>query len=108
MNEPLECLEITRRFFEALDMIKAQKRIRGMQTFTREYGINYWNFCTARKEGQRIKQEWLTYIVRDYDVSADWLLTGKGGMFSKKIIPRSRFKRNSPKQKTFNNDTDKT
>lgn len=99
MNEPQECLDITRRFFEALDMIKEQKRIRGLQTFTREYGENYWNVHTAKKEGLRIKQEWLTYLVRDYDVSAKWLLTGRGRMFSKKIIPRSKFKRESPKTK---------
>ncbi len=91
MNEPTECLEITKRFFEALDMIKAQKRIRGMQTFTREYGENYWNFHTCRKEGLRIKQEWLTYLVRDFDVSAEWLLTGRGGMFRKTIVPREKF-----------------
>lgn len=88
MNEPQECLDITRRFFEALDMIKEQKRIRGLQTFTREYGENYWNFHTAKKNSLRIKQEWLTYLVRDYDVSADWLLTGRGDMFSKEIITR--------------------
>ena len=99
MNEPRECLEITRRFFEALDMIKAQKRIRGMQTFTRQYGENYWNFCTARNDGLRIKQEWLTYLVRDYDVSPLWLLTGQGGMFTREIEPLPKFKRASPKKK---------
>lgn len=91
MNEPRECIEITKRFFEALDMLKTQKRIRGMKTFTREYGENYWNFYTCRKEGLRIKQEWLTYLVRDYDVSAQWLLTGKGGMFTKTIQPNTKF-----------------
>lgn len=100
MNEPRECIEITKRFFEALDMLKEQKRIRGMQTFTREYGENYWNFQTCRKDGLRIKQEWLTYLVRDYDVSAKWLLTGVGGMFTKEIEPRPKFKRKSPKKTT--------
>lgn len=105
MNEPRECLEITRRFFEALDMIKAQKRIRGMQTFTREYGENYWNFHTARKDGTRIKQEWLTYLVRDYDVSPLWLLTGQGGMFSREITPLKKYKRSSPAKKDVKHDT---
>lgn len=104
MNEPRECLEITRRFFEALDMIKAQKRIRGLQTFTRMYGENYWNFHTLRKEGQRIKQEWLAYLVRDFDVSPLWLLTGQGGMFTKTIEPLKKFKR----AKSNRNDTDQT
>ncbi len=108
MNEPKECLDITRRFFEALDMIKAQKRIRGLQTFTREYGVNYWNFTTAKKDGLRIKQEWLTYLVRDFDVSAEWLLTGRGGMFTKKIIPRKKFSYRSPKQNAFNDDPNQT
>lgn len=108
MNEPQECLDITRRFFEALDMIKAQKRIRGLKTFTREYGENYWNVHTIKKNGMRIKQEWLSYLVSDYDVSAEWLLTGRGGMFTKKIAPRKTFIRNTPKQKTSDNDTDKT
>lgn len=102
MNEPKECLDITKRFFEALDMIKAQKRIRGMQTFTRNYGENYWNFHTTRKDGLRIKQEWLTYLVRDFDVSATWLLTGQGGMFTKEITPATKFKRLSPKNKKNN------
>lgn len=108
MNEPEECLEITVRFFEAIDMIIAQKRMRGLQTFTSKYGLNHRNFCKTKNNILRIKQEWLTYLVRDFDVSARWLLTGKGRIFSKEIIPRAKFKRNSPKQNTFNNDTDKT
>lgn len=106
MNEPRECIEITRRFFEALDMIKAQKRIRGMKTFSDRYNENYWNFCTARKDARRIKQEWLTYLVRDFDVSATWLLTGKGKVFTKEIVPREKFVR-SPNKKKIDNDTDK-
>lgn len=83
MNEPRECTEMTARFFEALDMIISQRKIRGMQTFCKLYGINTWNFKTARKEGKRIKQEWLTYISRDFGVSPSWLLLGTGGMFGK-------------------------
>ena len=109
MNEPRECIEISKRFFEALDMIKAQKRIRGMQTFTRQYGENYWNFNTMRKEGARIKQEWLTYLVRDYDVSANWLLTGRGDMFTKKIIPNKKYAYNQRNKSNEDyNDSDKT
>ena len=106
MNEPQECIDITRRFFESLETIKAQKRIRGMKTFVDLYGENLRNFWVIRKEGKRIKQEWLTFLVRDFDVSATWLLTGKGKMFTKEIVPREKFVR-SPNKKKTDNDTDK-
>lgn len=107
MNEPLECIEITRRFFDALEMIKSYKIIRGLLSFTKKYNENYWNFYTIKKEGTRIKQEWLTYLVRDFNVSPLWLLTGKGPVFTKEIVPRKKYMRASPKKKTVN-DTDKT
>lgn len=83
MNEPKECIEITQRFFQVLDELKSLKRIRGYQTFTRQYGVNRWNFITCKKDNQRIKQEWLAYLVRDFNVSPTWLLTGNGKMFNK-------------------------
>lgn len=106
MNEPQECIDITRRFFEALDLIKEQKRIRGLKSFAVKYGVNYWDFHSASKSKPRIKQEWLTYLVRDFDVSALWLLTGEGPVFTKVIIPREKFSR-SPNKKKTDNDTDK-
>lgn len=105
MNEPQECTDITNRFFEALEAIKEQKRIRGLNTFIRKYGLNYRNFVICHRNRSRIKQEFLTYLVRDYDVSAKWLLTGKGKMFTKTIIPRDKYPRISPKSKP--NDPDK-
>lgn len=76
-------IDINKRFFEALQMLKEMRVIRGLQTFTREYGINRWNLITAREKPDIsvIKQEWLSYLVTGYGVSADWLLTGHGTMF---------------------------
>ncbi len=79
-------IDINRRFFEALATLAQMKVIRGLQTFTREYGINRWNLITARNKPDIsvIKQEWLSYLVLGYGVSADWLLTGRGEMFKQR------------------------
>lgn len=78
-----EGIEVTKRFFEAIDMLKAQKVIRGLQTFTREHDINYWNITTVKNQPEVsvLKPEWIVYIVRDFGISADWILLGRGGMF---------------------------
>lgn len=70
---------IVRRFFEALHLLIDRKEIRGKQTFTKRYDINRWNMNTLEKnpESDIFQPAWLTYLVRDYGVSASWLLTGR-------------------------------
>lgn len=70
---------ITERFFEAVGRLKAEKRIRGLQTLTTKYGWNRWNLQTLRAEPRRrvLKPELIAALVRDYGVSAEWLLLGK-------------------------------
>jgi len=74
---------IVKRFFEAIDILKANKIIRGIQTFTTRYKINKRNFYTCKKEPERdiFQVAWLWYLVNDYKVSAEWLLTGEGSFF---------------------------
>ncbi len=82
-----ESEQITLRFFEALRTLKERGVIRGKKTFTDRYGINRWNL-NALEKGQStqnsVQLPWLTYLVRDYGISAKWLLTGEGEMFARK------------------------
>ncbi|WP_010416185.1 hypothetical protein [Anaerophaga thermohalophila] len=74
------------RFFKALEQLKDDKAIRGKQTFTRKYGINRRNLYLLEKDYSRgiFQTAWLTYLVVDFNVSAYWLLTGKGSFYSPK------------------------
>jgi len=74
---------IIKRFFEALQRLKADRKIRGKQTFTREHEINRWNMNSLEKDPSRdiFQTAWLTYLVEDYNVSAQWLLTGHGNFY---------------------------
>lgn len=82
--------KVVARFFEALYYLIDNKVIRGKQTFTRKYNINRWNLNTLEKDLSRdiFQAEWLTYMVRDFGISADWLLTGRGVITKKKNVPK--------------------
>ena len=74
--------KIIERFFKALYYLKEQKIIRGKQTFTNKFNINRWNLNTLEKDKTRdiFQTAWLTYLVVEYNISAEWLLTGRGAI----------------------------
>lgn len=78
-----EGVEISKRFFEAIDMLRMQKKIRGLKTITDEYGANQGNTQIVKTSPSNhvLKPELLAYLVRQYNVSAEWLLCGTGNMF---------------------------
>lgn len=80
-----EAAAVTKRFFEAIDVLKEEKVIHGLKTFTDKYGLNYWNVTTIKNEPEKrfLKVDYMIYLCRDYGISTDWLLLGKGEMKSK-------------------------
>lgn len=84
MAQSPESIAITKRFFEVLrDLIEAGV-LHGKKTFTDKYDIGRWNFNKVEKdpESLSVQLSWLAALINDYDVSAEWLMTGRGGKFS--------------------------
>ncbi len=77
--------KVVKRFFQAIYYLKEQRIIRGKQTFTAKYKINRWNMNTLEKDLTRdiFQPAWLTYLVKDFGVSSEWLLTGKGEIMTR-------------------------
>jgi hypothetical protein len=71
------------RFYSALDAIIAMQRIKGVATYCRLYDIDRRNFIAQRKDLNRgwFQLSWLQPMVKEYGISAEWLLTGHGRMF---------------------------
>lgn len=82
MNNP-ESIQIINRFYKALDTIVSMKLIRGKKTFTDRYNIDRRRFIYVSRnpESDAFQLVWITYIVRDFGVSSQWILTGNGEMF---------------------------
>ena len=75
--------QIMQRFYDALDAIIAMKKIRGVNTYCRLNEIDRRNFLAQKKDLDRgwFQVSWFQPMVREYGVSARWLLTGFGKMF---------------------------
>jgi len=84
MNNP-ESIKVINRFYEALDVLVELKLIRGKKTFCDLYDINRRNLWFVKKDPQSnmFQISWLVHLTRDFGVSAEWILMGKGEMFSK-------------------------
>ena len=75
-------LQINRRFFEALTLLKRKRLLGGVNGFCKKYGVSIGNMYMIKNQEQgAVKAEYLYFLVDDFDVSAEWLLTGKGDMF---------------------------
>ena len=82
---PQISIDICGRIFEAVEILRQKKLIRGTGTLARLWGTSLFSMKWAKNhpEEKRIKVEYLYYISRDYNVSLDWLFFGKGDMFKK-------------------------
>lgn len=83
MNISMQGVEITNRFFQAIDILIANKVIRGLATFTRAHNINRWNLVTVRKDPEHnyLRTEYIQYLCKDYNISPRWIIMGTGAFY---------------------------
>lgn len=83
--QTIDSQKVVKRFFQALYHLKSKHVIRGKKTFTEKFEINRWNMNTLEKDLTRdiFQPAWLTYLVEEYNVSAEWLLTGRGEIMAR-------------------------
>ncbi|MBQ7750322.1 MAG: hypothetical protein IJR77_03755 [Bacteroidales bacterium] len=89
-------IEITGRFFEAMDYLVAARIVRGYKTVTDLWGIDRRNLAKLKAEPQHrtLKPEYIYYLERDYGISSRWVVTGRGRM----LLPsRQTDEQNRPK-----------
>jgi len=72
------------RFFLALNLLISNKTLRGKKTFCDVVGCNRRNFYALEHNyaSDIFQASWLSVLVVNYHISADWLLTGRGDMLT--------------------------
>lgn len=80
-----DSLAIISRLFQTIDFLVSAKTIRGKATYCRLSNIDRRNFDAQYKDHTKgfFQVSWLLVLINDYNISAEWLLTGKGNMFKK-------------------------
>lgn len=81
-----ESINIINRFFLALTYMRDEHTLQGgIQGFCNRSGIEKRHLYAQMHDQSRgfFQPSWLVFLVRDYNVSIDWLILGKGEMFNK-------------------------
>lgn len=75
---------IRKRFKEAWDIVTSKHGEK--QRFFKKYDIVYTNFHRSiTQPGNNIRIEHLAFFTHEFGVSAEWILTGRGSMFSRGV-----------------------
>ena len=83
---------ICERFIQCLSRLKADGKITGITSFCERYHINRRNMAKLKNDTSRqiFKPSWMYYLVRDYGISADYLLTGRGQVYAVSDAKRAK------------------
>lgn len=81
-----DSLAVQKRYFDVVEILNRENRLLGgMSGFLDMSGIDKRNWRTQKCDIGRgyFQVSWLVPLVKYYNVSAKWLLTGEGKMFKR-------------------------
>lgn len=83
MSVSQQGVEITNRFFLAIDILKGLGKIKSLRQITEMYGLNYGNThkMMTCPQAHILKPELIAKLSLDFNISVEWILLGKGAMF---------------------------
>jgi hypothetical protein len=78
-----EEIEIIGRFYEVLDYLLETKKVKSYYDFAIKYDIPRNSLTVLKAEPTRnlFRARWVTILLRDFNVSADYIFLGEGDMF---------------------------
>lgn len=88
MSISTQDIEITNRFFHAIEILKSQGKVKSLRQITIMYGMNYGNTYTIKKHPElaRINASSIANLCMDFGISTEWMLLGYGQMFIKRRV----------------------
>ena len=100
MSVSQQGIEITNRFFQAIDILKQQKKIRSLRQITELYGLNYGNTHSLKTHPETLvlKPELIARLCLDYGISTEWIMFGIEPLFINQTTSKIR---NSYKKSTL-------
>lgn len=88
-----KAIEIQRRFFKALDLMIASGHLKGLKTFCENHELNRTKYSRIKNDLDKpieattykvIDVDALAALCSDFGVNPEWLLLGRGEMFTRK------------------------
>mgnify|MGYP001106877217 FL=1 len=76
-------MNISERFLEVFDYLKNSKQVGSQKEFAKKIGISPSMFTEISNGRSGVGLSAIQNIVLNYDIDANWLLTGRGGISNK-------------------------
>jgi len=59
--------------------------LKSKRAFAIANNIEYTSFsrCERERESDRFQLVWITYLIKEYPINVNWIMTGEGGVFTR-------------------------